>query len=129
MNIKEEKKISLQEVLDNMEEALGNMENDFDCFSVYTKKIGLKEMIKKTQEVQFGVNLTPKKELKTKKEFIEALENIEKSLEFFNLDYEQVDEDDDFQIEIIESNNNAIDEINSFFSEIRGKLRLIEYLY
>ena len=122
MNIKEEKKISLQE-------ALGNMENDFDCFSVYLEDIGLKEMIKKTQEVQFDVNLTPKKELETKKEFIEALENFEKSLEKFNLDYEEVDEDDDFQIEIIESNNNAIDEINSFLSEIRGKLRLIEYLY
>ena len=91
--------------------------------------MNLKEMIKKTQEVQFGVNLTPKKELKTKKEFIEALENIEKSLEFFNLGYEEVNEDDDFQIEIIESNNNAIDEINGDLSEIRGKLRLIEYLY
>ncbi len=91
--------------------------------------MNLKEEIRKTQEVQFGVNLTPKKELRTKKEFIEALENIEKSLEFFNLGYEEVNEDDDFQIEIIESNNNAIDEINSYFSEIRGKLRLIEYLY
>ena len=86
-------------------------------------------MIKKTQEVQFGVNLTSKKELETKKDFIEALENFEKSLEKFNLDYEEVDEDDDFQIEIIESNNNAIDEINCFLSEIRGKIRLIEYLY
>lgn len=91
--------------------------------------MNLKEEIRKTQEVQFRVNLTPKKELKTKKEFIEALENIEKSLEFFNLNYEEVDEDDDFEIEIIESNNNAIDEINGFFSEIKGKLRLIEYLY
>ena len=122
MNIKEEKKISLQEVLENAK-------NDFDCFSVYLEDIGLKESIKKTQEVKFGVNLTPKKELRTKKEFLEALENIEKSLEFFNLSYEEVDEDDDFQIEIIESNNNAIDEINGFLSEIRGKLRLIEYLY
>ena len=122
MNLKEEKKISLQEVLENME-------NDFNCFSVYTEKIGSKEAIKKTQELQFGVKLTPKKELETKKEFIEALENFEKSLEKFNLGYEEVDEDDDFQIEIIESNNNAIDEINSFVSEIRGKLRLIEYLY
>ena len=122
MNLKEEEKISLQEVLENME-------NDFNCFSVYTEKIGSKEAIKKTQELQFGVKLTPKKELETKKEFIEALENFEKSLEKFNLGYEEVDEDDDFQIEIIESNNNAIDEINSFVSEIRGKLRLIEYLY
>ena len=122
MNIKEEKKISLQEVLEKTK-------NDFNYFSGYLKEIGLKEAIKKTQEVQFGVNLTPKKELKTKKEFLEALENIEKSLEFFNLSYDDVDEDDDFQIEIIESNNNAIDEINGFLSEIRGKLRLIEYLY
>ena len=91
--------------------------------------MNIKEMIKKTQEVQFGVNLTSKKELETKKDFIEALENFEKSLEKFNLDYEEVDEDDDFQIEIIESNNNAIDEINCFLSEIRGKIRLIEYLY
>ena len=91
--------------------------------------MNIKEMIKKTQEVQFGVNLTSKKELETKKDFIEALENFEKSLEFFNLSYEEVDEDDDFQIEIIESNNNAIDEINCFLSEIRGKIRLIEYLY
>ena len=122
MNIKEEKKISLQEVLENAK-------NDFDCFSVYLEDVGLKESIKKTQEVQFGVNLTPKKELKTKKEFIEALENFEKSLEKFNLGYEEVDEDDDFEIEKIESNNNAIDEINGFLSEIRGKIRLIEYLY
>ena len=91
--------------------------------------MNLKEMIKKTQEVQFGVNLTPKKKMETKKEFLEALENIEKSLEFFNLSYDDVDENDDFEIEKIESNNNAIDEINSFVSEIREKLRLIEYLY
>ena len=57
------------------------------------------------------------------------LENFEKSLEKFNLGYEGVNEDDDFQIEIIESNNNAIDEINGFLSEIRGKLRLVKYLY
>jgi membrane protein involved in colicin uptake len=32
----------------------------------------LKEKIRKTQELQFGVNLPPKKELKTKKDFIEV---------------------------------------------------------
>ena len=89
----------------------------------------LKEEIRKTQELQFDVNLTPKKELKTKKDFLDALDNFEKSLEKFNLGYEEVDEDDDFQVEIIESNNNAIDEINGFLSEIRGKLRLVKYLY
>jgi hypothetical protein len=89
----------------------------------------LKEKIRKTQELQFGVNLPPKKELKTKKDFLDALDNFKKSLDKFNLGYEDVDEDDDFQVEIIESNNNAIDEINSLLSEIREKLRLIEYLY
>jgi hypothetical protein len=89
----------------------------------------LKEKIRKTQELQFGVNLPPKKELKTKKDFIEVLDVFEKSLDKFNLGYEGVDEDDDFEVEIIKSNNNAIDEINCFLSEIREKIRLIEYLY
>jgi hypothetical protein len=91
--------------------------------------MNLKEKIRTPQEMQFGINLTPKKELETKKDFSDALDIFEKSLDKFNLGYENVDEDDDFQVEIIESNNNAIDEINGSLSEIRGKLRLIEYLY
>ena len=91
--------------------------------------MNLKEKIRGTQEIQFGINLTPKKELETKKDFSDVLDIFEKSLEKFNIGYENVDEEDDFQVEIIESNNNAIDEINGFLSEIRDKLRLIEYLY
>ena len=91
--------------------------------------MNLKEEIRKTQELQFGVNLTPKKELETKKNFLDALDFIEKSLDKFNMDYEDVDEDDDFWVEKIQSNNAAIDEINSFLTDIKLKLRFVENLY
>jgi hypothetical protein len=102
---------------------------EFDGHTSSDVVFRLNSYIRMTEEDRLGVNLTPKKELETKKDFSETLYNFKKSLEKFNLGFEGVDEDDEFQVEIIESNNNAIDEIKSLLSEIMGKLRLIEYLY
>jgi hypothetical protein len=90
--------------------------------------MNLKEKIRKTQELQFDVNLTPKKELKTKKEFIEILENIKKSLDKFILDREGIDEDDDFNHFIVSRNNETIDSINSLITDIKSELRFVENL-
>jgi hypothetical protein len=88
----------------------------------------LKEAIRATQELQFDVNLTPKKELKTKKDFSDALDIFEKSLDKFILDREGIDEDDDFNHDIVSRNNERINVISSLITDIKLELRFIENL-
>jgi hypothetical protein len=90
--------------------------------------MNLKEKIRTTQELQFDVNLTPKKELETKKEFSDALDIFEKSLDKFILDREGIDEDDDFNHDIVSRNNERINVISSLITDIKLELRFIENL-
>ena len=90
--------------------------------------MNLKEKIRGTQELQFGINLTPKKELETKKEFSDALDIFEKSLDKFILDREGIDEDDDFNHDIVSRNNERINVISSLITDIKLELRFIENL-
>jgi lipoic acid synthetase len=81
----------------------------------------LKEEIKRKQELQFGVNLTPLKELKTKREFSDALNHINKCLDKFILDRDSLDDDDVF--------NHNIETVPSLYPKIRPGARYFHSLW
>ena len=78
--------------------------------------MNLKEEIRKTQEVQFGVNLTPKKELKKKIEFLEALEHIQKCLSNLSRGFDGEEEEDRLINKQISEFNAELDEADSLIN-------------
>ena len=112
----------------NLQEVLENAKNDFEYFSVCTKKIGLKESIKKTQEVQFGVNLTPKKELKTKKEFLDALNHLQTCLSNRTLGFDGEEEEDRLINKQISVFNSELDEADSLIDDVKKIIKGLEFL-
>lgn len=90
--------------------------------------MNLKEEIRKTQEVQFGVNLTPKKELKTKKEFLKALEHLQKCLSNLSRGFDGEEEEDRLINKQISEFNTELDEADSLINELEKKIKGLEFL-
>jgi len=90
--------------------------------------MNLKEEIRKTQELQFGVNLSPKKELKTKKDFLDALNHLQKCLLKCTLGFDGEEEEDELINEQISEFNVKIDEADSLLNDVENIIKRLEFL-
>lgn len=90
--------------------------------------MNIKEEIKKKQELQFGVNLTPKKELRTKKEFLDALNHIQKCLSNQNIGFDGEEEEDRLINKQISRFNTKLDEADSLINDVEKIIKGLEFL-